>query len=195
MKASQVERLYCKFYESIGFERIGLFECLKNEFGDRTVIYLGSSIHISPSFVFSSVTYVDNSEMARRFFSDEEAIVNFVERKKIYRRKPRIKYVNADYTNCEVDSRFSIVLAIFSPGTLAAAKQFLGDDSLLVYLPLPSEKQTTKDDKAYKVVGTIRMKKGKYRYSREVQENLHSKKDMIENKFNDVYAYSVLQPR
>ncbi|MBD3375223.1 hypothetical protein GF406_09320, partial [candidate division KSB1 bacterium] len=93
MKSRQIKHYYCKYFESIGFERLGLFECLQREFGERRVLYLGSFIHITPSFVFRNVTYLDRSELARDFFSDLTTVTDFIEQKKTYRSAPKVTYI------------------------------------------------------------------------------------------------------
>lgn len=92
MNSIQIKQYYWKFYESIGFERTGLFECLRNEFGDGSVLYPGSSSHISHSLVFSNVIYVDRSEVSEDVLGDEAVMVEFVELKKKYRRRPDIRF-------------------------------------------------------------------------------------------------------
>ena len=182
-------------YESIEFERIGLFECLKSEFGERNILYLGSSVHVTPSFVFSNVTYVDNSENTRDFFKDETAVRQFVKRKKVYRHEPKIKYVNADYNTGELSKQHDLILALFAPGSLGAASRAASRNALIVYLPLPSENRASEITKDLKITGSVQMKNGKYQYSKNHHDCSRPGKDMIANKFNDIYSYTVLKRR
>ncbi|MFY9218197.1 MAG: hypothetical protein WBJ30_01445 [Tepidanaerobacteraceae bacterium] len=71
-----------RFYVDINFHRTGLFETLKKEYGCNTVLYPDSSIHITPSFYFQHVVYVDISEMAKEFFSDIHSILDYINSKK-----------------------------------------------------------------------------------------------------------------
>ena len=74
MNFNEIKYNYKKYYENIQFERIGLFNCIKNNFKIDNVIYLGSSIHITPSFIFPNVTYVDTSELSSLFFQDIKSV-------------------------------------------------------------------------------------------------------------------------
>lgn len=63
--------VYSKTYCDMNFERRGLFELLCQKFPSEKVIYPGCSIHITPSFYFQHVLYIDRSQAATDFFSDE----------------------------------------------------------------------------------------------------------------------------
>jgi hypothetical protein len=60
---------YEKQYRQLEFERIGLFCCIKKAFEVDSVVYIGSSIHIAPSFVFRHVTYIESGPTADEFCS------------------------------------------------------------------------------------------------------------------------------
>ena len=51
---------YDKYFTSRQFERMGLFELLKNNYDIKKALYFGSHIHITPSLVFPDVVYVDS---------------------------------------------------------------------------------------------------------------------------------------
>jgi hypothetical protein len=118
-------------------------------------------------------------------------VTGFIERRKKYKRKVNIRFNNLDYTECKCPNRYGLVVAIFSPGSFLAAKKFMTRNSLLLYLPLPSEKNIHRDSHGLERIGEIQLVKGRYRYSERMVENTYSKKDMIGNKFQDVYAYSI----
>ena len=63
---------YDRFYSALNFDRSGLFELIKDEYGCGTVLYPGCSIHITPSFYFQHTVYVDISETAKKFFEDNQ---------------------------------------------------------------------------------------------------------------------------
>ena len=71
MKKAGITGPYNRFYSALNFERAGLFKLIKDEYGCNTVLYPGCSIHITPSFYFQHVVYVDISEAAKDFFSGE----------------------------------------------------------------------------------------------------------------------------
>ena len=60
-------------------KREGLFRLLSESYEVQSVLYPGSYIHISPSFHFQEVVYVDMDKRANNLFSDPE-IVAFIEK-------------------------------------------------------------------------------------------------------------------
>ena len=73
-----VASLYDKHYQSIGFERAGLFELIQKQFLCETALYPGCLIHITPSFYFAHVVYVDHNPLSREFFSQKEQVAAFI---------------------------------------------------------------------------------------------------------------------
>lgn len=63
------------------------------------VLYPGSYIDVSPSFVFRDVTYVDTDRRAARFFSDRPGVDRLV--RSCYRGEgsPTWRFLHADYTD------------------------------------------------------------------------------------------------
>lgn len=85
MKEHENISSYHRFYSALNFDRAGLFKLIKDEYGCATVLYPGSSIHITPSFYFQHLVYVDISEKAKEFFQDSENILTFVSSNKKYK--------------------------------------------------------------------------------------------------------------
>ena len=63
--------LYEKYHRSRNDERRGLFETVRSEFGPESGLYPGCFVHITPSFVFAQMTYVDSDRNAARFFASD----------------------------------------------------------------------------------------------------------------------------
>ena len=70
-------KLYNHYYIDRKFERLNLFRQLKEKYGGKRVLYPGSFVHITPSFVYPDVVYVDNDPEAKKFF-DHPANYDFV---------------------------------------------------------------------------------------------------------------------
>jgi hypothetical protein len=146
-------------------ERQGLFRLLRRQFNPREVVYLGSSIHVTPSFFFPHVRYVDNGDQSSAFFSGMDAVNAFVSQRKQYRQAPYLHYVHADYLSSMPGpfARGDLVLALYAPGALSIAANYLQRHGLLVYLPLPSD-QDIAPPAALVQVGAILAKGYSYRY-------------------------------
>jgi len=89
---------YKRFYTDMNFDRAGLFEVLKRTYDCSTVLYPGCSIHITPSFYFPHVIYVDKSAAAEEFFNDARSILEFVNSSKKYKQSAYIQFIHGDYT-------------------------------------------------------------------------------------------------
>jgi hypothetical protein len=77
-KVRKVPELYEKFHSGRKMERRGLVAALfaKNLVDSSSkCLYLGSSVHITPSLFFEDVTYVDNWKKAEAFFKDSQNVL------------------------------------------------------------------------------------------------------------------------
>ena len=61
-------QLYKKYYIDRDCEQIDLFRLLHHQFGIKNAIYPGSYVHISPSFIYPEVVYIDMDKKAKKFF-------------------------------------------------------------------------------------------------------------------------------
>jgi len=61
------QKLYNQYFVEKSFERKDLFEALQIMYGCRSALYPGSFIHITPSFIFPEVIYVDSDTPAKKF--------------------------------------------------------------------------------------------------------------------------------
>ena len=72
---------YKQYYIDRDYEQVDLFRLLKETYRLEKVIYPGSYIHISPSFVFADVVYIDTDKKAKKFFQSNDLISVVRERK------------------------------------------------------------------------------------------------------------------
>jgi len=70
MKKKDSLILYKKYHIDRDDERLGLFLEIAKKFNIRNVLYPGSFVHITPSFIFPRVVYVDSYKKAKKFFED-----------------------------------------------------------------------------------------------------------------------------
>ncbi len=90
--------LYKKYFQERQFERLDLFESIVDKFDVQRVLYPGSFVHITPSFVFPDVVYVDNDKQAKQFFGKSE-IFMFIAERKLYPQESKVTFHFADYRN------------------------------------------------------------------------------------------------
>lgn len=92
--------LYHKQYVELNFERLKLWKAVRQHMQPENVLYVGSSIHITPSFVFQNVTYVDPGTGARDFFQDLSAVKELIRSQAIYRSDPYVAFLPDDIRTC-----------------------------------------------------------------------------------------------
>ena len=91
-----VAKLYNHYYIDRKVERLNLFRQLEKKYGGTRVLYPGSYVHISPSFVYPEVVYVDKDPEAKPFF-DNPANYDFVAKRKHYDQPTSITFHAVDY--------------------------------------------------------------------------------------------------
>lgn len=96
MKKGAALSLYKKYHVERNDERLGQFSLLVDRFNIRNALYVGSFVHITPSFVIPSVVYVDSNKQARDFFNDL-SVHEFVSKKKMYAEDSLISFHHKDY--------------------------------------------------------------------------------------------------
>lgn len=125
--------LYKKFNVDKEHTLIGLFREINQKFNPKKVIYPGCYVHITPSLIFSDVTYVDSFKDTNKFFDNEEVIA-FVNKKKEYEEKAKIKFIHQDYTKeLPLDKEsFDLILSFFGGFVGQATKKYLKKGGILV---------------------------------------------------------------
>lgn len=160
-RAGSVIDSYNTLYKAMGFERLDLFRLFENTFRCREVLYPGCSIHITPSFVFPHVVYVDKSAEAKRFFSAHEEVLDFVTRNREYKRKPFIQFLFQDYSTLlplQAES-FDLLLSLFAGNVTPVCTPYLRTGGLLL------TNQRERNEADFKLTATIRFQGGKYQFA------------------------------
>lgn len=136
--------LYQKQYVAFQFERAGLFKLLRQEFQCTEVLYPGSSVHITPSFYFPHVVYVDYSETAVKFFANETAVLTHINHHKTYKRSAYVRFIAQDYTKALPlpEGQFDLLLALFAPNVVQTCHKYLRRGGILVTHNLENAVQT-----------------------------------------------------
>ena len=154
---------YNTLYKAMDFERLGLFRLVAETYRCREVLYPGCSVHVTPSFIFPHVVYVDKSAEAKRFFAAHEKVLDFVTRNREYKRKPFIQFLHRDYSESlplRTDS-FDLLLSLFAGNTAQLCANYLRVGGLLL------TNQHKEVDSNFKLMAVIRFEGGKYQFVSE----------------------------
>jgi hypothetical protein len=131
--SKDVAALYHEHYVSTSFERLEMFKLLAQHYGEGRVLYAGSFAHVTPSFVFPSVVYVDEDKQARRFFADS-TLPAFIAEHKTYPQDASVIFHAADYRQGfpEPDANFDLLISQYAGFVGHYCKRYLKVGGVLV---------------------------------------------------------------
>lgn len=122
-----------KYFGKTGFERLHLFEALRDRFGLKSAIYPGSFVHITPAFVFQKTAFIDNDRRVEKFFNDKE-VVEMVIRRKQYSQEPDVFTSQQSYEE-EVavpKGSFDLLISQYAGFVSQAGKRYLQIGGILL---------------------------------------------------------------
>ena len=124
-------KLYLQYEEKM--QRSDLFKLLAESYTIKKVLYPGSYIHISPSFYFSEVVYVDTDSKAVKFFSDDSFKLLISERKS-YTENSTIRFYPSSYKEPlpEKENYFDLIVSQYAGFVSLHCKRHLKTDGLLL---------------------------------------------------------------
>jgi hypothetical protein len=164
MKNDSKIGLYRKHYGDVEFERTGLFEFVRENYACGEVLYPGCFIHITPSFYFPHVVYVDKDPIAADFFADQVDILQFINRNKRYKRSAYIQFFACDYLQEMpfAKGQFDILMALYAGGIAHACKKYLKTGGILVTNNFHKDAESAAFDDEYQLISVVHRKKKTY---------------------------------
>lgn len=164
--ASDIIHVYRKFYIERDYEQIELFHELNNEFEIGKVVYPGSYVHISPSFIFSDVVYIDSDQRAQTFFHHEYVRGYICERKQ-YPEEPTFEFYGRDYRTLigELVGQCDLLISHYAGFISEACKAYLKIGGILLVNNSHGDAGLAAIDTDYHLMATVHKDKGTYRIS------------------------------
>ena len=156
--------LYRKHYTELQFERAGLFGLMQKVYGGSQALYPGCFVHLTPSFYFPHVVYVDQHPEALAFFVDLEAVSQLIERNKHYGRSTYIRFIAQDFT-CPLPlplASFDLLISLFAGGIARTCKRYLRPGGILISNNHHKDAQEAAVDVEFTFLSVICFKGGKY---------------------------------
>lgn len=146
------------------FERLDLFQIIADKFNIKRALYAGSFVHVTPSFVFSDVVYVDNDKQAKQFFSKSE-IFKFITERKIYPQEAKVSFYFDDYRNGfdEMIGSFDLLISQYAGFVGQYCKQYLKTGGLLLANNSHGDAGMAAIDDDYQLLAVFSVKNEKYR--------------------------------
>jgi hypothetical protein len=156
--------LYKKYFQERQFERLHLFQIIAGKFNVQRALYAGSFVHITPSFVFPDVVYVDNDKQAKQFFAEPE-ILKFIAERKNYPQAAKLYFHFADYRNGfdEMVGSFDLLISQYAGFVGQHCKQYLKTGGLLLVNNSHGDAGMAAIDDNYHLIAVFTAKNVKYR--------------------------------
>lgn len=175
---------YIHYYMDRDYEQVDLFRLLKIEYGIKKVVYPGSFIHISPSFIFSDVVYIDSDKKAKMYFQSKD-LFQFVNTRKEYSEDPKITFFGGSYENHieELELKFDLLISQYAGFISSACKDYLRIGGYLLVNNSHGDAGLASIDENYQLISTVHKTKGKYRVSsNSLEKYFIPKKDIMVTK-------------
>jgi len=157
--------VYANIYSDIGFDRKGLFELISKEYHSRKVLYPGCSLHITPSFVFPHVVYVDKSKEAKDFFIDDHTVRELITNNKTYKTSPHYRFLPCDFASGDLaleDMSFDLLISLYADNIIKFCKRYVRNKGILISNNFHDEALEAVTYKDLLLIGYIRKIKNKY---------------------------------
>ncbi len=177
-------KAYKKYYIDRDYEQVDLWRLLRNQFQISKVIYPGSYIQISPSFVFSDVVYIDSDKNAIRFFQGD-TFIELVNQRKEYPQDPGIVFHGMDYENLmdEYYLKFDLLISQYAGFISDICKPYLRTGGYLLVNNSHGDAGMASIDNGYKLIAAVHKTRGKYRLSiTSLEDYFIPKKDITVTK-------------
>jgi len=156
-------------HEEKAFDRYDVFLEITKHFSIKKALYPGSYIHITPSLIIPEVIYVDNVKKAKEFFKNKSEILEYVEKKKIYKEKTIIKFEPMDYwDDLPIPKGHNDLLISQYAGFVSqACKKYLRKGGILFANDSHGDATLAKLDTDFDFIGVLEYSKGKYQFTNE----------------------------
>ena len=159
------QELYKKHFVEKSFERKELFNDIRTKYQCTSVLYPGSFIHITPSFYFPKVVYVDTDSQAKRFFKDIGDVKNIIESNKIYHEESNLIFYGQSYLKPLKIPEESIDLLISQYAGFVSlhCKKYLKKGGILLVNSSHGDAAMARLDSEYKFIAVVKKQGESYR--------------------------------
>lgn len=171
---------YQKYVLDLKLERAGLFKAVENRYHSTTVLYPGSFIHITPSFYFPHVVYVDLNEVSLTCFANLNEVQAYVEHYKHYNRWSFIRFLPQDFTQPLPlhENSFDLLFALYAGGISQSCKKYLKAGGFLLSNNHHDDAGLACKDPDYELIAALQAKGENYTIIEEQLERYFEPKSL-----------------
>ncbi len=183
---------YEQFYVRLRFEREGLFRLLARLYKIRSVYYPCCSFHITPSFFFDRVYYLDKSDGVARFFADR-ALIDGIIRRRGENSRASWEFVHADvYNTGSSIPPVDMLLSLFGGDHLEHSQRYLRKGGYVVTSSEFSGRDFLEGNPSYRKLTELALRSGEYRVLAGEDMLRRNRKNFTKDLvFRDTAIYSV----
>lgn len=158
--------LYKEHFVEKDFERFELFQILREKYGFESAIYPGSFVHITPSFVFPIITYVEMDKRAKKFFENSELFA-FINSRKRYPEEATIQFFAQDYREELVgeDEKYDLLISQYAGFVSKFCKRYLKIGGILLVNNSHGDAGMASIDADFEFIGAILKRGSTFRVS------------------------------
>lgn len=156
MPRTDAAQLYTRYYGGDKARR-GLFTALARFCPAAHVLYPGGFIHVTASFEFPDVTYVDTDRKAARFFAAHDQVLALVNAAKAYPAAPRIRFLGESYEDpLDLEEQsFDLLLSLYAGFISKPCKRYLRLGGWLAVNNSHGDAGLAAIDPDYQLVGVV----------------------------------------
>lgn len=158
-------KIYMEYIEKAG-SRIDIYRALKGEFKIKSVLYPGSYVHLTPSLLFPKVYFLDSDKRAKKFFSHDDDILNYLNAYKEYKENPALVFIFGDYQSpfdVPPDS-VDLLISEYAGFVSRHTKQYLKIGGILLAGDSHGDATLANSDPDFLFLGVLRNKDGQYQF-------------------------------
>ena len=160
--------LYREHFVDKEFERLELFQLLHEKYNIASAIYLGSFVHVTPSFVYPITTYVEMDKRAKKFFENPD-LDAFINARKIYAENPQIVFYAQDYQEkiAGEEEKYDLLISQYAGFVSRYGKRYLKIGGLLLANNSHGDASMASLDDDFEFIGVVLKQGSKYRVSEQ----------------------------
>jgi hypothetical protein len=151
---NDIRKEYIAYSNKIG-NRIDMYREVIKKYNIHSILYPGSHIDISPSFLVPSVIYVDSFIGTKRFFKSKDDIINFIEEKREYDKKVDLSFYGIDYNEHLDINKVDMIISQFAGFVGQVSKKYLKKNGILLCNDSHGDATLAYMDDDYEFIGVI----------------------------------------
>ncbi len=145
-------------------DRWKLFSAVAGTVAAERVLYPGSYVDVTASFVFPMVTYVDSDARARAFFGDVAGVNEIIATHVGPLRDREFRFIHGDYTaDLGIDADYDLLVSLYAGFVSEHCTNYLRVGGVMLVNPSHGDAAMASIDPRYELCGVVTSRAGEYR--------------------------------